>query len=992
MTVFAAKIASRRTMTSRTLLLATVGVMASTIAVRPTHAAQVTATAAVGDPAASAATQDSETVAPQATTEPTADGDAPVSADEVTVTGTRIVRDGYSAPTPVTVLGRAEIAAQAPANIADFVNQLPAIAGSGTSGTSSGGLSNAGAGINSISLRGLGAGRTLVLLDGQRSVASSVGGLVDINTIPQDLVERVEVVTGGASAAYGSDAVGGVVNFILDKSFKGLRIGTDQGISSRGDGRNYKFTASAGLSLADDRLHILLNGEYFKQEPVDTIDRDWNRSGYFQINNPAYTATNGEPQRLVGSGFGPSGYTSGGLIGSGPLRGTYFLGAGQTARLTYGATLSPWMVGGDTQTTLDGHIGTNSLIPDDRRIGLFNRTAFDITPDITVYGQLAYNRSDSSSFYQQTPSTGVVIQRDNAYLNQQYPSVVAEMLASGVNSFTMGTSNAGFPVPGSSIRREVYRLVGGAEGKFELLGKRWTWNGYYQHGVTKSHEELTNTWNNARMALAQDAVVSNGQIVCRSTLTDPTNGCVPIDRIGTDGPSAAALNYIYTDDQPQRDQTIKQDVAAATVSGGLFDLPGGAAAVAAGLEYRKEQINGTVDAVYNTGWLYGNFLVNRGEYTVKEGFVEVDLPLFTGFNLNAAGRYTDYSTSGAVQTWKVGATFQPIDDIRFRGTISHDIRAPNLQELFAAGTARTNTVIIPANANAWATGSLQFVQNQIGNRDLRPEVADTWTVGTVVTPSFLPGFSASFDYYDIKIDKAIGNVTAQDTVDLCYSLAIAEYCANIQFTGSTLTSILLRPINFATQREKGFDIEASYRFDLSAIAETLPGKFSLHGAVTHYIENVIDNGISFPIDYAGVNGGSLAGTYSSPSWVYRISAFYEVEPVTLNMVVRGFGSGVYGNDYIECTSGCPASTTQYRTINDNNIDGATYVDLSIGTKLKGLGGDTTLTFVVNNLLDRDPELIGNGPDGNNVPAYAQTSRSNYDVIGRQFRISARARF
>jgi len=973
MTMFAAKTIRR----ARAGLMTGTGTILLIAGMQPADAQDATAMAAMVDMADA----------------PTADGDAaPVSADEVVVTGTRIVRDGYSAPTPVTVLGRAEIAAQAPANISDFVNQLPAIAGSGTSGNSSGGLSNAGAGINSVSLRGLGAGRTLVLLDGQRSVASTVGGLVDINTIPQDLVERVEVVTGGASAAYGSDAVGGVVNFILDKSFKGLRLGADQGISSRGDGRNYKFTASAGLSLLDDRLHVLLNGEYFKQEPVDTIDRSWNRTGYFQINNPAYTATNGQPQRLVGSGFGPSGYTAGGLIGSGPLRGTYFLGAGQTAQLTYGATLSPWMVGGDYLTTLAGHIGTNSLIPDDQRIGLFNRTAFDITPDITVYGQFAYNRSESTSFYQQTPSTGVVIQRDNAYLNQQYPSVVAAMLAGGVTNFTMGTSNAGFPVPGSSIKREVYRYVGGAEGRFDLFGKKWNWNGYYQHGVTKAHEELTNTWNNARMALAQDAVLSQGQIVCRSTLTNPSNGCVPIDRLGTEGPSAAALNYIYTGAQPQRDQTIKQDVAAATLSGGLFDLPGGPAAVAFGIEYRKEQINGTVDPQYNSGWLYGNFLVNRGDYNVKEGFVEIDLPVFTGFNLNAAGRYTDYSTSGAVQTWKIGGTYQPIDDLRFRGTISHDIRAPNLQELFAAGTARTNTVIIPTTANAPATGSLQFVQNQIGNRNLKPEVADTWTVGAVATPSFLPGFSASFDYYDIKIDKAIGNVTAQDTVDLCYSLSVAEYCPNILFTGSTLTSILLRPINFAKQREKGFDIEASYRFDLSSISETLPGKFSIHGAVTHYIENVIDNGISFPIDYAGINGGSLAGTYSSPSWVYRISAFYEFEPVTLNLVARGFSSGVYGNDYIECTSSCPASTTQYRTINDNHIDGATYFDMSIGTKLKAFGGDATLTFVVNNLLDRKPELIGNGPDGNNVPAYAQTARSIYDVIGRQFRISARTRF
>jgi outer membrane receptor protein involved in Fe transport len=905
---------------------------------------------------------------------------------DITVTGSRIVRDGYSAPTPVTVLGAADIAAQAPANISDFVNQLPSIAGSGTSGTSSGSLSNGAAGVNSISLRGLGAGRTLVLLDGQRSVASTVGGVVDINTFPQDLVERVEVVTGGASAQYGSDAVGGVVNFILDKKFKGFRVSADQGISTYGDGHNYRVSATAGLSLLDDKLHVLLNGTYFRQEGVATIDRDWNDSGYFQINNPAYTATNGLPQRLVGSGFGPSGYTAGGLVSSGPLRGLYFLGAGQTAQLNYGPTLSPWMVGGDAQTTLAGHVGTNSLIPNEERIGAFSRIAYDIASNVQVYGQFSFNRYNGQSFYQQTPSTGVVIQRDNAYLNGLYPAVAGQMAALGLSSITVGTSNAGFPVPGSDNRRDVYRYVGGANGSFSLFDKGWKWDAYYQHGVVKSHEELTNTWNNARMALAQDAVSSNGQIVCRSTLTNPTNGCVPINRLGTTGPSTAALAYIYGPDQPQRDQTIKQDVAAASVSGELFNLPGGAAAIAMGGEYRKEQIDGTVDSQFNTGWLYGNYLVNRGQYTVKEGFVEIDLPLLKGLNLNAAGRYTDYSTSGSVQTWKVGGTYEPIPDIKFRGTFSRDIRAPNLQELFAAGTARTNTVIIPTGAAAPTTGSLQFIQNQVGNAALDPEVAKTWTLGAVVTPSFLPGFSASFDYYDIKIDKAIGNVTAQDTVDLCYSLNVSSYCSNIVFSGSTLSSIVLKPINFAQQREKGFDIEASYRFALDDISAKLPGQFSIHANVTHYIENSIDNGISFPIDYAGINGGSLSGTYSSPSWVYRASAFYTVDPFTLNLVARGFGSGVYGNDYIECTTGCPASTTQYRTINDNHIGGATYLDASLSVKFAGLGGDGKLTFVVNNLLNKDPVLVGNGPDGNNVPAYAQTNRGLYDVVGRVFRM------
>lgn len=926
---------------------------------------------------------------------------------DIVVTGTRIVRDGYAAPTPVTVLGAAEISAQAPANISEFVNQLPSIAGSGTSATSSGSLSNGIAGINSISLRGLGVGRTLILLDGQRSVASSVGGVVDINTFPQDLVERVEVVTGGASAQYGSDAVGGVVNFILNKNFKGYELRADNSITTYGDGRNYRISGSAGISALDDRLHVLLNAEYFRQYGVDSIDRPINDRDFFQINNPAYTATNGQPQRLVGPGFGVGTYTAGGLITSGALAGTYFLGDGQTAKLNFGTfntVSSPWMIGGDYRITMAGHVSTNSLLPTEERISVFDRTSFDVTSNLQVFGQFSWNRYQGQSFYQQTPSVGVTIQPDNAYLRTYYPAIAAQVTA----PFTIGTSNDGFPKPGSDNSREVFRYVAGVNGGFTLFDKSWKWNAYYQFGETKAHEQLTNTWNTARMALAQDAVfapagnaagIAAGTIVCRSTLTNATNGCVPIDRLGLHGgPSAAALNYIYGA-APYRDETIKENVASISASGEVFDLPGGPAAVALGGEYRKEQIKGFVETqfqpVFNANgtttnnWLYGNYLPNNGKYNVKEGFVEVDLPVLKGVNINAAGRYTDYSTSGTVQTWKAGGTYSPIPDIKFRGTYSHDIRAPNLQELFAAGTARTNSVILPSNSPLGA-GSFQFVESTIGNTSLKPEKANTWTAGAVVTPRFLPGFTASFDYYDIKITDAIGTITSQNTVDFCYSGTTA-YCGNIVYNGGALSQIVIKPFNFASQHEKGFDIAASYRTDLAKISDKLPGSFSISAAATHYIQNIIDNGI-FPVDYAGVNGGSLSGTYNSPDWAYRISAFYTIDPVTINLVARGFSAGVYGNDYIQCTANCPTSTTRYRTINDNHIPGATYFDASVSFKVKAYGHDGDLTLVAQNMFNKQPASVGNGPDGNNTPAYAQTNRQLFDLIGRVFRVSARVKF
>jgi len=342
----------------------------------------------------------------------------------------------------------------------------------------------------------------------------------------------------------------------------------------------------------------------------------------------------------------------------------------------------------------------------------------------------------------------------------------------------------------------------------------------------------------------------------------------------------------------------------------------------------------------------------------------------------------------------VGGTYAPSHDIKLRATYSHDIRAPNLQDLFAAGTARTNTVNLPSNSPI-GVATPTYVENTIGNPNLKPEKANTWTAGAVFTPSFAPGLSLSFDYYDIRIKDAIGSITSQNTVDFCYA-GVSAYCKNIVYSGSTLSSIIIQPFNFASQHERGFDIEAGYRLPMSAISTVIPGTFSLKAQATHYIENVVDNGI-FPVDYAGVNGGSLAGTYNEPKWVYRISTFYEVGKTTLNFVVRGFSDGVYGNDYVQCTSACPVYTNandrnRYVTINNNQIPGAVYLDASVSVKIKPAGHDGTVTLVVNNLAGTDPVLVGNGPSGNNVPAYSQTNRSLYDVMGRTFRIAARVNF
>jgi outer membrane receptor protein involved in Fe transport len=918
--------------------------------------------------------------------------------EEITVTGSRIVRDGYSAPTPVSVLSAVDIETSTSANLSDFVNTMPSIAGSSTPSNSTAGLSGGTAGVNAINLRSLGRARTLVLLDGQRSVASTATGLVDINTFPQELVERVEVVTGGASAAYGSDAVGGVVNFILNKNFTGLKATADYGETTYGDGQNYKFTLTAGQSFFGDRLHVIFSGEYAKLEGIDSVNRDWNDSGYFHIVNPAYTATNGQPERYVGAGIGPSQVSPGGLIASGPLKGTYFgsidpaTGRATTGQLAYGAVNGAWMIGGDWRYTLSNYAGTNSLLPGDERISLFGRSTFEVTPNFEIFLQGSYNRYEGESYYIQAINpNNVTIRTDNAYL----PTTVRTQLqTAGLSSFVMGTSNYGVPVSGSQNAREVQRYVIGAKGDFDVMGGNWKWDAYYQKGITNAHEALFNTWNNARMALAQDAVfapagnaagIATGTIVCRSTLTAPTNGCVPINRIGVGGVTQAALNYIFNDgDQPYRDQKITQDVGALSFSGSLFSLPAGPLAAAFGVERRREAVDGYVETQFQTGWQYGNYLVNKGNYTVTEGFLELAIPVLKGLDLSAAGRFAHYSTSGDAKTWKLGATYQPIDDIRFRATISHDIRAPNLDELFAAGTARSNSVIVDGQP-------VSYVQKATGNPDLKPEVADTWSVGAVFTPTFLRGFAISVDYYEVEIASAIGSIEPQAVADLCYLQNVQAQCANITYVTvgnvQQISQILLKPFNFASQKARGIDIEASYRTELDAVYSGAPGAISLRAMFTNYLENLTDNGIDFPSDTAGTNI-----TNGPPSWIYRLSALYNIEPMTFGLTGRGVSAGVYDNAFVECTSSCPASTIEHRTINDNDIAGAFYLDASIGYGFTVGGAKADLQFSVQNVMNTDPVIVGNGPTGNSAPAFPQASRNFYDLIGRTFRISANFKF
>jgi iron complex outermembrane receptor protein len=719
------------------------------------------------------------------------------------------------------------------------------------------------------------------------------------------------------------------------------------------------------------------------------------------------------PARIIAQGIGLSGSTPGGLITSaGPLRGTYFgantAGANTPSinRLNFGAISGQWMQGGDYLITRDQHNGSSTLIPEEDRRNAFGRLSWKFSDALEVYGQASYSRYEGVSYYQKTYSTGVTIQRDNAYLPQ---AIRNSMVASNLSTIAVGFGNEGIPAQGSANKREVYRFLVGGNGEFELAGRDVKWDAYAQEGIVKADELLVNTYQTQYLARATDAVVvtaanvgnsgkSIGSIACRFSLSNPGDACVPINRFGLGNVTPEALNYIFNNgNQPLREQTLKQRVGGLTFSANnIFELPAGPVSLAFGAEVRKESITGTVDPQFSvdqsgpfrgvTKWIYGNYFPTIGSFDVKEAFVEAIVPVFKGFDVNGAFRATDYSTSGRVNTWKVGGTWQAIQDVKFRGTISRDIRAPNLQELFSI-VGRSNAITVPAVGGLAAPRSDNFFENTVGNLDLRPEVAKTYGGGIVLTPTFLEGFAASVDYYKIKLSGAISAISAQTAVTLCYEQNLPQYCSGIQTANglaagpgnvsSPITGITLQSINFVAIKTRGLDFEASYR---KMIGE---GQVTLRALATHYISLYTNNGIDVPTEAAGQNAGNV------PDWSFRLSANYEQGPFGFQIVGRGISSGKYDNSFIECTSGCPVSTVANRTINNNRIDGAWYVDVQSNYRFD-VGPTRMQAFInIRNLLNEDPVLVANGPTGNNTPAYPQTNRVLYDVQGRIYRLGLR---
>lgn len=900
--------------------------------------------------------------------------------ETITVSSSRIGRVGFEAPTPVSTIGADEIASKGPTTIGEVLNQMPAFGASRTPNTS--GVNSLRGGMVTSNLRGLGSERTLVLVNGRRYVPSTAAGEVDLRNIPALLIDQLEVVTGGASAAWGSDAVAGVINFRLKDRIDGVQMTVQSGMSHEGDNEELRASFATGGTWADGQLSIVAGLDYMKNDGIGSqYQRDWGKHEVGLITNPNF-ATNGLPNFIISPNVRSSVMTPGGLIVSGPLRGTAFGPNGTTYQFQFGEVFGSNMIGGHSEGENPG-LAAPMGTPLESLAGLA-RLDFELTDDTSLFAEFSASNAESGGVSQENRDVGnLVIRADNAYLPA---SVAADMAALGLPTITIGRVSNDVGKVRLRSDTTVYRGVLGVKGR---LTDNWSWDAYYQYG--RSKYELKVGPNNRRQQnwlLAVDAVEDpvTGSIVCRSTLTDPGNGCIPVNVFG-DG-SLVANDYVFG--TAWYNLVMKQQVAAINVQGDLFSTWAGPVTAAFGVEYRKDSADATSDALSQApqpngsvgGWRLSNNLPLNGEVDVVEGYLETVVPLaaqmkgIEELELNAAVRHTDYSISGGVTTWKVGVNYRPTDSVRLRATRSRDIRAPSLEEFFAKGGNLNANIFDPVLGQ-----SVQVRQIRDGTLELKPENADSWTAGVVFTPQSIPGLNLSADWFDIKIDGVIGTLGAPRIVNACFA-GNTGLCDRIAFNpDGTVAYVVDQNRNLDAMRRSGVDFEASYNFRPSVISERLPGTVTVRLLAT-YLDNfsVIDdtgvhNRVGKLSNHQRVGGmaewvGFADVTWRGDAWMFGLQSRYTHSGVFNPLLTEGAGSA--------------------GTINDNTV--GSYVTFNTIAQRDFTFGniDAEVYGIVNNLFDKAPAFVPSGDVGG--LAESSTNAGIYDVIGRMYRLGVRFKF
>lgn len=870
--------------------------------------AGASALAFVASPAFAAEDQAETKIAQGAAEEP--------AAEMMIVTGSRIARENIDATVPITSLSAAELLQNGSVNVGDRLALLPQFRPTFTSQNSGRFIGTAGLSI--LDLRGQGTARTLVLQNGIRHVTSQPGAqTVDVSTIPVDLIERVDIVTGGNSSVYGSDAIAGVVNFVLKRDFEGITGRVQAGTSSRGDSNQYLATLTAGTNFAGGRGNIAMSVEYNKSDPLFFSDRPntgavSGRSAFQLVQDTGFTGPGGTSEPAAGDGISDTQYITG-IKNIGISTGGAFTSACQGVAPGARATLNCSGVFNAAGTSQFGNVFVfqpggnlvrNVVERDFRPFGSGNALgglgstlretglmqigntryaanligSYEVSDAFRPYFEAKWVRTESLQEGQPTFSSGALnptLNISNPFLTQQARDVLAVSLPTSGN-FNISRFNIDFGGRGENHSRELFRAVVGAQGSFM---DTWSYNVAFNFGRVETAYQTRGNVHLARFTSAVNAVRNTaGTIVCGinndAIATNDDPACRPLNLFGLGSPQQDALAYISQ--VSSRKQWSEQFNLVGNVSGDLsklFELPGGPIGFSVGGEWRQERSFSAFDDVTRSGQTFLNSIATFSppRLDIWEAFGEVripilkDLPFFKELTVEAAGRVSNYSSgnTGTVTSYNVGGMWSPVDDVRFRANYGRAIRAPTQSDLFAAQSQTfLNGLADPcgvqninsnpnrvANCRAGGVPTTQtfggvtspFRNEPVsgisglsgGNPGLFAETSDSLTVGMVYTPSYLPGFVASIDFYRIALSQAINTVGAQTVINQCYDDPGGinnSFCSaifrnpdgtfrgqsNVRHNGqefpltATGSSFTQGPFNFARQVTKGIDFDAAY--------------------------------------------------------------------------------------------------------------------------------------------------------------------------------------
>lgn len=935
----------------------------------------------------------------------------------VVITGSRIPQPNLVGTSPVTQVTSEDITTAGVTKVEDLVNSLPqAFAAQNSS------VSNGASGTATVDLRGLGSVRTLVLIDGRRLPYGSPNDpAADLNQIPGGMVERVEVLTGGASAVYGSDALAGVVNFIMKKDFEGVQIDASYSfyqhnndfdgvgnirttIASRAvtnpsqfqlpdnnviDGYGKEITFIMGVNAPDDRGNLTAYATYRNDDAILQANRDYSACA---IANP--------------SGALPNNFTCGGSSTSYPGRFTDFATYNFTINSATGNTFRNF----SSATDQYNYGPLNYYQRPDERYSLGVMGHYEINEHFDVFTQLMF--TDYSTVAQIAPSgdffSTSTINCGNPLLSATQKSQIGctapQIAADATKTMYIARRNVEGGGRQDDLRYQSFRGVIGTKGS---IADGWNYDFAAQYSRVQLSRVYRNDFSVTRLNRALDVVDVAGTPTCRSVVNGTDPNCVPWNIFSIGGVTDDALDYLQTPGIQTAWTT--QQVVTLAVNGDLGTMglqspyADRAFQTAFGVEYRREGLSSDTDNAFSTGDLSGQGGPTIGLAGVTENydiFAEVVLPLIEGkemaelLSLELAYRFSDYGSGVNTDTYKVAGDWAPTSDIRFRASYQRAVRAPNVIELFTAqglglfdidgdpcGDTATSGVAAATLAQCVATGvpaanygssaldspagQYQFLGG--GNPNLSPETADTYTYGVVFTPGFAPGFSLSIDYYSIEVTDLISTIGANNSIQACYFGGDATACSRLHRSGAGQLWVGGGfvddfNVNIGGIEVSGVDVVSNYRFNLDAVGLTDMGSMSLNFVGSWLEKNDTDTGIfGAPLDECAGKFAGDCGT-PKPEWRHRARATWETPwNASVSLTWRHIGE-------VEEHNGNTADI-------DYSFEAENYFDLSGNWEVKD---GVVVRGGVNNLFDDDPQLstsVGTTGNGNTYP-------QTYDSFGR----------